>query len=166
MGGYAAFELARRHPAKLAGLLLADTRPGADSAEQRAARDANIELVRREGAAALWRKARPSLLRPAAEADVVERARAICERQPPERLVAMLEALRDRADRSDVLAAIAVPTVVVCGSDDALTPPAESRAWAQRIGGARYVELSAAGHLSVLEQPAGFRAALALLADA
>src|SRR5919201_2635899 len=79
MGGYAAFELARRHPAKLAGLLLADTRPGADGAEQRAARDANIELVRREGAAALWRKVGPSLLRPGAEPVVVEQARAICE---------------------------------------------------------------------------------------
>jgi 3-oxoadipate enol-lactonase len=160
MGGYAAFELVRRHPARVTRLVLADTRPGADTVEQRAAREANIAAVREGGAAALWERARGTLLRPDADPAVVERARAIAEDQPAARLVAMLRALRDRADCSDALDLIGVPVTVVVGAADAITPPAATRAWAARVPSARVVAIPAAGHLSVMEAPGAFAAAV------
>jgi 3-oxoadipate enol-lactonase len=160
MGGYAAFELVRRHPAKLAGLVLADTRAEPDSAEARAGRDAAIERVRSEGVAACFEATHDALFRPRPDAEVVERARRIAYDQPPERVIAMLEGLRDRADSRDLLAGIAVPTLVICGDQDALTPPASARAMAAAIPGARMIEIADAGHLSALEQPAAFAAAV------
>jgi 3-oxoadipate enol-lactonase len=160
MGGYTAFELIRRHPAKVSRLILADTKPEPDTAEQRAAREANIAAVRDGGAAVLWERMRGTLLRADADPAVVDRARALAEAQPPERLIAMLEALRDRADSSDVLPAIRVPVTVVVGAEDVITPPDATRAWAARIAGARVVEIPAAGHLSAMEAPAAFAAAV------
>ncbi len=159
MGGYTAFELVRRHPGRVSRLVLADTRPEPDGAEQRAARDANIDAVRAGGAAALWARMGASLLRREPDPAAAERARGLAESQPPERLVAMLEALRDRADSSDVLEAIAVPVTVIVGAEDAVTPPPATRAWAGRIRGARVVEIAGAGHLTALEQPEAFAAA-------
>jgi 3-oxoadipate enol-lactonase len=72
----------------------------------------------------------------------------------------MLTALRDRGDSRDLLAGIAVPTTVICGSQDAITPPAGARAMADAIPGARYIEIADAGHLSVMEQPTAFAAEL------
>jgi 3-oxoadipate enol-lactonase len=160
MGGYAAFELVRRHPGKVSGLVLADTRAEPDSAEARAGRDAAVERVRREGVAAQFEATYPALFGSAPDAAVVKRARRIALAQPPERVIAMLTALRDRADSRDLLAGIAVPTTVICGSQDAITPPAGARAMANEIPGARYIEIADAGHLSVMEQPAAFAAAL------
>jgi pimeloyl-ACP methyl ester carboxylesterase len=159
MGGYTAFELVRRHPGRVSRLVLADTRPQPDSDQQRGARDANIAAVREGGAAALWERMGASLLRAEPDPAAAARARALAEAQPPERLVAMLEALRDRADSSDVLEAIAVPVTVIVGAEDAVTPPAATRAWAARIRGARVVEIPGAGHLTALEQPEAFAAA-------
>lgn len=60
------------------------------------------------------------------------------------------------ADQRDRAAAIAVPTLVVCGAEDKVTPPPLSHELAALIPGARYAEIPAAGHLSNLEQPAEF----------
>jgi 3-oxoadipate enol-lactonase len=166
MGGYAAFELARRHPERLSGLVLASTRPTADPPDMRAARDANIKVASREGSAALFERVAPTLFRPDPDPAVVERARAVCERQPPARLVAMLESLRDRADCSDALSGIDVPTVVVVGEHDAIRGPEPAPAWAARMPDARVVEIPAAGHLCALEQPRAFADACRLVAGA
>jgi 3-oxoadipate enol-lactonase len=160
MGGYAAFELVRRHPGKVAGLVLADTRAEPDSPEAKAGRDAAIRRVRNEGVAAQFEATYEPLFRSTPDATIVQRARSIALAQPPERVIAMLLALRDRADSRDLLAAIGVPTTVICGSHDAITPPAGARVMADAIPGARYIEIADAGHLSVMEQPVAFAAAL------
>ena len=80
-------------------------------------------------------------------------------------IVAALAAMRDRPDRTAELARIDCPTLVMVGADDALTPPAEARALAAAIPGARVVELGGAGHLSNLEAPAAFHAALTQFLD-
>jgi 3-oxoadipate enol-lactonase len=156
MGGYAAFELVRRHPDKVARLVLADTRAAADTPDQRAARDAHIEAVREAGAEALWERVGGALFAPGADPSVVARGREIAHRQPPARLIGMLQALRDRADSTDLLGAIRVPVTVVCGALDAITPASEARALAAAIPGAGYVEIAGAGHLSAMEQPRAF----------
>jgi pimeloyl-ACP methyl ester carboxylesterase len=68
--------------------------------------------------------------------------------------------MRDRPDRSGELAGIECPTLVVVGTADAITPPPEAKAMAALIKGARYVEIGGAGHLSNLDRPEAFDAAL------
>ena len=65
-----------------------------------------------------------------------------------------------RPDSLPALAVITCPTLVLCGAEDVLTPPAEARLMAERIPQARLVLIDGAGHLANLEQPAAFNAAL------
>jgi pimeloyl-ACP methyl ester carboxylesterase len=161
MGGYVALAFAARHPTRLAGLLLADTKAGPDTPEARQARGEAIALVETSGVAALVDKQLPRLLAPGATPEVRAEARAIAVAQRPGTLTAALAALRDRPDRTLDLAAIAVPTLAIVGTEDSITPPAEARAMAAAIPGARLVEIAGAGHLAALEAPQAFAAALA-----
>jgi 3-oxoadipate enol-lactonase len=161
MGGYVALAIAQRHAARLAGLVLADTRAGADSPDGKKGRDTGIATVREKGVAAFVAPLVDKLLSPQAPADLKARVRALGERQSPDAIIAALTALRDRPDRTAELPSIRVPTLVIVGSADGVTPPSESRAMATAIPGAKLVEIPGAGHLSNLEQPAAFNSALA-----
>jgi pimeloyl-ACP methyl ester carboxylesterase len=160
MGGYVALALARRHPARLGGLILADTRAGADGAEARRGRDDSIARVERDGVAPLADGLTPRLLSPSAPESLRRRVRELALPQSPASVIAALRALRDRPDRTAELRDIRCPTLILVGGEDAITPPAEARAMAAAIPAARIVELPAAGHLSNLESPAAFAAAI------
>jgi 3-oxoadipate enol-lactonase len=82
--------------------------------------------------------------------------RAMLTATPPEGYMACCAAVRDM-DQRDAIAGIRHPTLVIAGTHDAVTPPAEGRATAERIRGARYVELDAA-HLSNVEAADRFTA--------
>ena len=101
------------------------------------------------------------LLSPQAPADLKARVRALGERQSADAITAALAALRDRPDRSAELPSIRVPTLVIVGAADGVTPPAESRTMAAAIPGAKLIEIPGAGHLSNLEAPAAFDRAVA-----
>jgi 3-oxoadipate enol-lactonase len=159
MGGYVALAFAHRHRARLEGLVLADTKPGPDTPEARQARGEAIELVRGQGVAAYLDKQLPRLLSPGAAPDLRAHARSL-GLQRPESVIAGLEALRDRPDRRGELRHISCPTLVIVGTEDTLTPPAEAREMAAAIPGARLIELPGAGHLVNLEAPEAFAAAL------
>ena len=81
--------------------------------------------------------------------------------RPPGAVIAAIRALRDRPDRTAELPKIAVPALVVVGSEDALSPPGDARAMAAALRDARVVEIPGSGHLSNLENPDAFAAALA-----
>jgi pimeloyl-ACP methyl ester carboxylesterase len=83
----------------------------------------------------------------------VERVQRIISRQTPETIEADLIAMRDRPDSTEFLSQIAVPTLVIVGERDALTPPADSEAMAAAIPGARLVTVPGAGHLTPMERP-------------
>jgi 3-oxoadipate enol-lactonase len=159
MGGYVALAFAARHGARLEGLILADTRAGADSPEARRGRDEAIALVEASGVQAYVERQIPRLLSPDASDALRAEVRAL-GRQTPDAVIAGLVALRERPDRRGELPLIACPTLVMVGAQDALTPPAEAAAMAAAIPGARLVELPGAGHLSCLEAPGAFAAAL------
>jgi 3-oxoadipate enol-lactonase len=160
MGGYTALAFAALHPKRLSALILADTRAAADSAEARAGRAAAIDVIRRDGPAAYLTSSLARLLSPAAPPALVAHLRARAETRAAS-LVAGLEALRDRPDRSGELAAIACPVLVVCGDADLVTPPAEMQQVATAIPGARFVSVAGAGHIAHVEAPGAFAAALA-----
>lgn len=162
MGGYVSFAWCRKHlhEGRLAGLVLADTRPDADTAELRQGRDANAALVREQGVRPLVEKLLPNMFGPNPPADAVAFARTVMESQRPEGVAAALLAMRDRPDSTELLPSIDVPALVVCGSADVVSPPDVMRAMAQRLPRSRWVELPGAGHLATLEQPEAFEAAV------
>ena len=160
MGGYVALSLAVRHAARLSSLVLADTRAAADSEVAKAARADTIKQLRSEGAAAFLDGVPQRLLSRHADEDLRQTVRDLaCDRV--ETIIAATRALRDRPDRTAALGAIDCPTLVVCGGEDAISPPAEMRALAQALSDGEYVEIAGAGHLSNLEAPDAFNAAVA-----
>jgi len=164
MGGYAAFAMVRRHRDRLRGLVLQNTRPGADTLEARGNRGVLAAKVLKEGPGAAADAFLPRLLgdstrrtRPQLEAELRE---AILKTSPRGIANALL-GLGARADSTPTLREIAVPTLVLGGTEDVLTPPAESEAMAAAIEGSQLTILPSAGHLANLENPAAYNAALA-----
>jgi 3-oxoadipate enol-lactonase len=163
MGGYVALAFARRHAGRLRGLVLADTRAEADDAAGKANRDRLIAFAAEHSARDVLEQMLPKLVgkRSAAEhPEVLDTVRLIADNQTSAAVIDALKAMRDRPDAVPVLATIAVPTLVVVGRDDELTPPARAEAMASSIRGARLVILDGAGHLSNLEQRIAFNQAL------
>lgn len=163
MGGYAALAFARRHPRRLGGLVLQDTRSGADSPEARKGRAELAEKVLKEGAQAAADAFLPKLVgettkreRPA----LVETLRAAILATSPRGIADALAGLAARADSTPSLREISVPTLVVVGEEDVITPVAESEAMVAAIAGARLSVIPRAGHLANLESPAATNAAL------
>jgi pimeloyl-ACP methyl ester carboxylesterase len=159
MGGYVALALAQRHPRRLAALALADTRAAADTPPARSARAEAMALVRDAGPGVYLDRSLPRLLAADAPPALLARARALAETRPAS-LIAGIEALRDRPDRTAELGAIGCPTLVVAGGRDQVVPPAEMRAMSQAIPRARFVTLEGAGHLTNLEAPQAFNRTL------
>jgi pimeloyl-ACP methyl ester carboxylesterase len=163
MGGYVALEFWRRHAARLAGLVLCDTRSAADSAEAAATRRQTAERVLGGGPAFLAEAMLPRLLAPetlAGRADIVAELRRTIESADPEGVAAASRGMAERADATPWLGEIKLPTLVVVGRHDAISTVEEMGQIAAAIGGARLAEIPAAGHMSPLENPAAVNAAL------
>lgn len=143
MVGYCALALARRVPERVRGLLLVGARPDADSAERRAGREDTIELIRSEGLEGLWRMMLPKLFHDESAADehLVYR--------DTEALVTALEAIRDRADSTDVVRSFSGPVQFVIGEFDPYVSAAEVSEFDVR-------DVRGVGHLVNLERPAEF----------
>jgi pimeloyl-ACP methyl ester carboxylesterase len=163
LGGYVALALARDHPDTVAGLVLANTRAESDDEAARAGREQAIDTVRIDGLDAYLATLLPRVLGAAVTPEAWERAQAIALVQDPDAVCLALEALRDRPDRRGELVAIAVPTTVIVGSEDAVTPREAAQSLADGIPGATLSVIDGAGHLSALERPVEFAA---LVADA
>lgn len=155
LGGYVALAFAARHPARLGGLILIDTRAGADTAEGKTARGEAIARAEREGAAAIADAMAPKLFAEGVSPAVREDVLAMMRRAPVPGIVAALGAMRDRPDRQGLLPTLGgVPTLVLVGSEDRLTPPADARAMAAAVPGATVIEVEGAGHVPTVERPA------------
>ena len=143
MGGYCALALARHVPERVRGLLLVGARPDADSAERRAGREDTIELIRSEGLEGLWRMMLPKLFHDESAADehLVYR--------DTEALITALEAVRDRADSTDIVRSFSGPVQFVIGEFDPYVSAAEVSEFDVR-------ELRGVGHLVNLERPDQF----------
>ncbi len=164
MGGYTALAFAQHHPARLAALVLADTRAAADSSEARRGREDARALIESSGSSTYLDRSLPRLLAPDATPALLARVRALAEARG-ERIIAGLAALRDRPDRTGELAAIPCPTLVIAGARDQVVPLDEMRGLSAAIPKARFVALGGAGHLANLEAPAPFEAVLGAFLD-
>jgi 3-oxoadipate enol-lactonase len=163
MGGYAAFALVRRHPDRVQGLVLADTRTAPDSPDAKRARSAQADKVRREGPPAIAEAFLQKAVGETTHAErpaLVARIKEMILAAPARGIVDALAGLAARADSGPTLREIKVPTLVVCGAEDALTPVADAEAIHRGVTGSTLAVLPRAGHLSALEDPAAFNAAL------
>jgi 3-oxoadipate enol-lactonase len=159
MGGYAALAFLHKYPQRLAGLILADTQPGADSEEARANREHIAHLAETQGNGAIADLQIPKLIsyytrrnHPEVEA----RVRRMIAMATPSGIAAASRGIAQRADLTHLLPTISFPTLVVVGELDVLTPPEVAREYGAKIPDAQVVVIPHAGHLSNLEQPETF----------
>ena len=166
MGGYVALALCEIFRERVRGLVLADTRAAADDEAGRGRRLESARAVESGGPPALAALASslvPRLIAPrtrTARPELVAWLHREIAAAPPAGVAAAQRGMAERPDRTDLLPRIAVPTLVVVGEEDEITPPAESVILRDRIPGARLVTIAGAGHLSSLEQPVAWNAAL------
>jgi 3-oxoadipate enol-lactonase len=163
MGGYVVFECLRLFPQRVSGLILANTRPEPDSEEMRENRKKMARRVAEEGVEVLIELQMERLLAPSTLKNnerVVEKVRTMILESNPNGVVAALGAMRERPDSTPLLGKIEVPTLVIGGEEDGISSPEVMGAMAEKIPDSRHVILTSAGHLSNLEAPEGFNAAL------
>lgn len=164
MGGYAVFAFCRKYPQRLQALILADTRPQPDTEEAKAGRETGAQTALTQGTKGITdgflgrlitaehRDSRP---------DLVDKLRTIMESTPAAAVAADLRAMAARPDSVPTLAQITVPTLVIVGDQDGVTPPADAQLMAEQIRGATLVTIGNAAHASNLEQAEAFNEAIA-----
>jgi pimeloyl-ACP methyl ester carboxylesterase len=156
MGGYVAFEFYRQHSNRVAGLILAATRPASDTPEGRSNRDKSAELARQQGVSAVVEAMLPKLMAPATyqkKPDLVMQVKSIMESISLEGAIGDLQGMKVRPDSTPTLAEIKVPTLVLHGAADQIIPLQEAEKMEGAIPKARLEVLPEAGHLLNLEQP-------------
>jgi 3-oxoadipate enol-lactonase len=168
MGGYVAFAILRLAARYMRGLILADTRPQADTPEAVAGRARMLQLVQEKGPSAIADELLPKLLGETTRAtrpDVAEHVRALALANSADALAGAIRALMSRPDSTPLLSSIHVPTLIIVGDQDTLTPRALAEEMQRGIAGSELSVIAGAGHLTNLEQPAVFDAALARFLD-
>jgi 3-oxoadipate enol-lactonase len=159
MGGYITMAFWRRHRERVRALVLAGTRAGADSAEAVEKRRELARVARTRGPGAVADAMLPGMVGKTTREkhpEVAESVHAMLASAPVEGIVGALEAMIGRPDSTPTLATIDVPTLVVVGEEDALTPVKEAEFLRDRIRGARLEVIPSAGHVCNLERPASF----------
>jgi pimeloyl-ACP methyl ester carboxylesterase len=163
MGGYIAWQFWQKYADQLAALVLCDTRAVADNPQAREGRSQLADKVRAVGSQAAADAMLSKLFAPESSRrhpDWLNATREAILRNRPEGIIAALHGMAKRPDASEMLAGISVPTLVVVGELDTISPPAEMRSIADRIRGSQFAIIKNAGHMSPLEEPAAFNAEL------
>lgn len=162
MGGYVALAFYQLFPERVRALLLADTRPQADTEEAKLNREETATRVLHEGIHTIADAMLPKLLAPATQAEqtqIVRRVRDMILQTDPQGAAAALRGMALRRDHTKLLREIKCPTLIIVGSLDAITPPADAQLMQREIRGSRLEVIAGAGHVSNVERPAEFNRA-------
>jgi pimeloyl-ACP methyl ester carboxylesterase len=168
IGGYALFELWRRHRERVAAFVFANTRAGAETPEGRKGRLETAERVLREGTASFVDELVGKLVSPITKTnrpDILDAARAMGMKMSPADIAAVQRGMADRPDSIPTLATINVPTLVIAGEDDSV-PLNELQLIHQHIAGSQMRVIGKSGHYAAMEQPAEFGRLLRTFFDA
>jgi 3-oxoadipate enol-lactonase len=163
MGGQIVMDFLRQYPARVRALVLADTHPRAETAEGRAHRYAVADRLDREGMRWYADENLPRMIAPyhvTGLPEVAAHVHAMMLGAPPAGAAAAMRGRAERPDYRDLLAGVAVPTLVLVGRDDTFTPVADAEQLHRIIPGSSLTVLDRAAHLPNLEQPAAVNAAL------
>ena len=161
MGGYVTLAFYKQFASRVRALILADTRAQADTEEAKQTRARQAEKALSEGMAGIADAMLPKLLTPetvSKRPEVVKRVRDMMLKTKPEGAAAALRGMAERDDQTSLK--ISVPTLIIVGAEDAITPVADSEKMNQAIPGSRLVVLENAGHVSNLERTEKFNEAL------
>jgi 3-oxoadipate enol-lactonase len=157
IGGYILFEFWRTYRARIRALVLCDTRAATDTDEARATRRKSAEEVMQRGAAQFIETNLQKLLGETTRRnriDIVDAARNTMRQSTAKGIAAVQRGMAERPDSTSTLATINVPTLLLCGEEDTVTPAAEMQAMQAKIADSTYVPIPRAGHFAVFENPA------------
>lgn len=154
MGGYVAFEILRKAPGRVAGLVLMDTTARPDVAEATERRRRQIAIAEAGRFAEIPAMQIPLLLAPGAVERLGPVVRAMAAATGPDAFVRQQRAILGRPDSRADLGSIRIPTLVLVGDGDAITPPEAAREMAEGITGSEIAVVPYCGHLATIEQPA------------
>jgi pimeloyl-ACP methyl ester carboxylesterase len=167
MGGRVALEVVARAPERVSRLALLDTgyepvAPGITGEREKAGRMRLLAIAKRDGMLAMGRDWARGMVHPARLADstLMESIHNMIARSTPQQFEAQITALLARPDRTELLAALRMPTLVLCGHDDAWSPLARHEEIARRIQGSKLVVVPDSGHMSTMERPEAITQAL------
>lgn len=164
MGGYVTMALCRRHPDRLLGVILADTKASADTEAAKANRERIAAAVLDAGTGILLEESLPMLVGKTTKQRrgmVLGRVRGLVQAAPPPAVAWAQRAMAARPDSFGTLRSLGVPALVVVGDEDELTPPSDAEAMAEAIPEAKLTVIEKAGHLSAIEQPEPFNRVVA-----
>ena len=163
LGGYVVMAMARLEPRRIGRLVLADTKAPADDEQGRQGRNQMIARLDEHGVDGVADAMIPRLLGATTRSqrpDIVQHVRSLILDNQPDGVERAILRLRDRPDATPGLASVTVPTLVIVGDEDEVTPLAEAQRLATAIANARLERIPAGGHLACLEQPQAFNRAL------
>ena len=156
MGGYILFAFYRKYAARVKGLILADTRAQADTAEEKDGRFQMAQTAYKKGPSAIADIMIPKLISPATiqtKQDLVQQVRAMIEGNQISGITGNLMAMAERSDSVPLLSQITCPTQIIVGELDQATPPSDAKLMAGEIPNAHLAIIPGAAHLANLEQP-------------
>jgi 3-oxoadipate enol-lactonase len=159
MGGYVALRAVEKQPSRVKALVLCDTRAEADANENKIKRAAAVDFVRSRGVGPFLEPFLSDALAPKTKAEkpkVVEFLKGVALKSSADAVMAALAALASRGDMTGALSGIKVPTAVLVGSQDKITPLPLSEAMRSRVPGAELHLIPDAGHFSNAENPEAF----------
>lgn len=163
MGGYIALEFVRKYSNRLSALILCDTRAAADPPEARQKRLEMADEVLREGPSAIADSMIARLFAQKTYRDqpqVVEETRRQILGTPRVGIAAAALGMADRRDLTGLVPEISMPTLVIVGEEDGITPPAEMKEMADSIPESEFLSVTGAGHMAPLEASAAVNSAI------
>jgi pimeloyl-ACP methyl ester carboxylesterase len=164
MGGYVALSLAARYPTRVRALMLMDTKAAADTPEAAQAREVTAQAVlAADSAAPVVDAMLPRLfgkMTREQHPERVEPIKDIMSRMSPRGIAGAVRGMAARPDRRADLPKIVVPTLILVGDEDVITPQAEAKSMADALPNARLEVISQAGHLAPYENPSDANAAI------
>ncbi len=164
MGGYIALEVMRQAPQRVERLALLDTSARPDSPEASRDRERLIALAEAGRFEDIHSKLWPRLVHPSHQEDgaLQELVIGMMQETGADAYIRQQRAIMTRADSRPLLPGIEIPTLVLVGKGDAITPPDVAREMAEMVEWASLVIIPESGHLSTLEQPERVTQALRL----
>lgn len=163
MGGYVALAMAERYPERLRGLILLNTRAGADAPEAADRREDSARTIERDGSTGSLSGMVEKLFAPSVlhgRPELVDQLSGVIRKTAPEGAAGALRGMAMRPDRLGVIRSLRVPVLVIAGEEDAIVPEEDSRAMAEAASDGELIVIPGVGHLSPMEAPGATDAAL------